>query len=1144
MDFTNIHIIACYEAKILSRAWSFRLLALFSLVGVLFFQVLVQGNMVRWFSWNMIALSSYVPYLNVYLFGIVQVLPVVFLACDMLDRNRKIDAAETLYTRSMSNVEYVIGKSFGAIQVFMGLSLLSLLLGVMINIFFTNAPFNVGIYLFYWIVFLFPSLVFLLGLTFLGITFIRNKPLTILLLLGYVFLTLFYLNKLRLGLFDFLGAVIPNTLSDITGYPDLVGVLLQRLSWLLLGMGFIGYSITLLKRIPNRSGCGIVPTGVSTFVVLMGIACGLSLFLRQQENISSRDRYRTTCEKYALNPRLTLEAQNITYSQIGDRLKVNTRLSLKNRHTKEVTPVILYLNPGLQVDKITKDNKVVDFFRENQVIVILETVKVGGVLELKIEYSGKIDESICYLELPDEEVSSTWHIGSELFRSGKRYAFLEKDYTLLTPECIWYPVSVPPVNLSNVYAVEKDFTRYGLQVIGEKGRTVLSQGERVESGDTLTFENKHNLPGISLCIGTYKSYKLMVDSISMEFFLVEGHDDFMDNLSHVMDSMPGIIREFKYKLEELQNRKYPYERFTIIEAPISFAAYFRNERGGSEKVQSEMVFLPERGVGLWRMNLKKCIQDYKPIMAMLNVDNFYVERLMITGLFDDLFIFEYDALREPNPLMGRLFTRVGTFSNCVLKSNPFTLAPLFYNHVNYLYSPECPIMNMVLNNLLREKRDGKQSRINDFSPHSGSYKKAMNYLKNHSLKEALEASSLTSDILFQLIKLKSATLKEQYFSSNVPIVDFDDFITQYWEKYKFEKMDFSDFDKEFEKRFGVSWSNVLPHWYTMSRLPSFVIRDAYVKEIDCGEESKNYHDKRYLVHARVYNESDVDGVVELIYAQVSKPRSNSERTTIKDIMPTYSRNVLIEAKKAKEIVLVSNGVVSSAFLNTIISENIPTIIPVLLVDGKTRETDPGVRDVDVSHFFLREGELIVDNESDNFSVFQVSDGNCVRQRLKTDDATNEYDAFTVVKVPEKWTLLTYYDFYGDRVRSGCLKKSGDGKFKAEWSVKIEKSGYYEVSVFIPNSVGLYRLIANGQGVAMKNVNMLKQIYTVCHDGKEVKATVEVPVADRGWISLGRFHFAPGEVSVVLSDKGSMDDQIIYADAVKWVFDGKNEFPEK
>lgn len=60
MNIRNINTVARYEAKILRRSWLFRMLAILSLVGITFFQLLVQGNMVRWTSWNQIALSSYV----------------------------------------------------------------------------------------------------------------------------------------------------------------------------------------------------------------------------------------------------------------------------------------------------------------------------------------------------------------------------------------------------------------------------------------------------------------------------------------------------------------------------------------------------------------------------------------------------------------------------------------------------------------------------------------------------------------------------------------------------------------------------------------------------------------------------------------------------------------------------------------------------------------------------------------------------------------------------------------------------------------------------------------------------------------------------------------------------------------------------
>ena len=102
-----------------------------------------------------IALSSLCSSISMFIYSVSFRLYLLFFFTVIQwdkDRNR----AETTCVRSLSNAEYVIGKACGMIQVFMALSLLSLLSGAIINIFFTNAPFNGWMYLFYWIVFLFP----------------------------------------------------------------------------------------------------------------------------------------------------------------------------------------------------------------------------------------------------------------------------------------------------------------------------------------------------------------------------------------------------------------------------------------------------------------------------------------------------------------------------------------------------------------------------------------------------------------------------------------------------------------------------------------------------------------------------------------------------------------------------------------------------------------------------------------------------------------------------------------------------------------------------------------------------------------------------------------------------------------------------
>ena len=1152
MNLSNINTVARCEANIVRCTWLFRAFALFSLLGISILQIVIQGNLIQWTSvkmialssWNMIALSSYVPYLNVYLFGIAQAVVVVFLIAVFLDKDRNIKAIEMMCARSFSNADYMIGKALGVILIFMTLSLVSLVLGAIINIFLSDAPFNGWMYLFYWIVFLFPSLVFVLGLTFLGMGLISNKSSFILDLLLFVFFIVYYSGNFWAEFFNFLGLIIPSTLSDISGYPDLGGVLLQRLIWLLLGIGFIGYSIVLLNCKFKRLGGGTV-WGVLTWIVVLGLVCSISLCLGERENTSLRKSYRITYEKYRSNPRLTLNDQIITYRQDEDKLKVNTNLRLKNERKGRVHPVILYLNPGLQVDRISKNGEKVDFFREKQVIVIEDTVEEEGILDLEIEYSGKIDESICYLEFPNGYVADTWSIGSELFRAGKRYAFWEKDYTLLTPECIWYPVSVPPVSLSDVYAVEKNFTKYGLQVIGENERTVLSQGDRSESGDTVIFKNKHGLPGISLCIGNYKSYQLMVDSVSFELYLTEGHDDFMENLSRVKDSMPTIIHAFKHKVEQQMNRKYPFEHFRIVETPVSFAAYFRNERGGSERVQPEMLFLPERGVGFWSMNVKKFVRDYQNMPVTDKMNDVELERKVLTQILENLFATEYGSCMEIHPFM-KLFANYSNGSYA-LNVSPFTLTPMFYHHVNQWYSPEYPVMDMVLNNLLCEPDDVGVSRINDWKTGSSSYKQALNYLKGHSMDEALKDPQMTSDILHQLIKLKSGNLKEQYFGSTISSADFNEFIKQYWEKHKFEKIDFSSFNKAFTEQFGRSWLSVLPKWYSIKRIPSFLIQDAYVEEIEDKKEDRSLDDRRYRIHAKVYNEGEVDGVVTLSYTEISNTKNNDTAITSEEMKLPCTKNVLIGAKEGKEIVLVTKDKPSAVFLNTVISTNVPTVVVLEENEETTCETEPGVRDIDISYFLPKVGELVVDNESESFSLLQASMDNRRREWFQPVYSIDKYNAYNNMMASEKWYLVAHFGFYGERSRSGWMKKCGNGESKAKWSVKIEKAGYYKVFAYIPKYVGLQRdkrISATMVAVAQSHANTIKQNYLVQHDDKETEVAVEVIALNTSWISLGRFYFSSGEASVVLTDKGSVDDQNIYADAVKWVLDVENKMSEK
>lgn len=77
------------------------------------------------------------------------------------------------------------------------------------------------------------------------------------------------------------------------------------------------------------------------------------------------------------------------------------------------------------------------------------------------------------MDIPDKTFFDLSDRGDFTCRFGKRFAYLGEDYTLLTPECLWYPVCTPPVNPGNVYAVDKHFFNSTLKIRGTGDKAVF-----------------------------------------------------------------------------------------------------------------------------------------------------------------------------------------------------------------------------------------------------------------------------------------------------------------------------------------------------------------------------------------------------------------------------------------------------------------------------------------------------------------------------------------------------------------------------------------------------------------------------------------------------------------------------------------------
>ena len=250
---SNIKTVARFEVKTLVRSWFFRIFSIITLLMLVSFSIgmLLDDNGMS--GWALRSLSSNIPYSNVAFLNIAQAIIAIFLAADFLRRDKKLDTTEVIYTRSMTNWEYVWGKTFGVLIVFGGLNVLVIGLALIVNIVVPGVVVYWIGYIIYPLLISFPTLVFTLGLAFLIMSLIRNQAVTLIILLGYAAVSIFLIGAKANHLFDYMSFSLPMMWSDFIGTGNNWEILLQRGIYFSLGMSMIFATIALCLSEPSMA---------------------------------------------------------------------------------------------------------------------------------------------------------------------------------------------------------------------------------------------------------------------------------------------------------------------------------------------------------------------------------------------------------------------------------------------------------------------------------------------------------------------------------------------------------------------------------------------------------------------------------------------------------------------------------------------------------------------------------------------------------------------------------------------------------------------------------------------------------------------------------------------------------------------------
>lgn len=1103
MNIHNINTIARYEVKLLKRSWLFRI---FAILALLFLTLAELGNLSAVFwkysdIWNYNAVTSLIPFFVTYLYTIAQSVIVIFLAGNFLKRDKKLDTAEVIYVRPMSNADYIIGKVWGITRVFVGLNLLVLVIGMVINLILNQSPFSLFPYFFYLFTISLPALWFILGLSFTVMCILKNQAVTFIVMLGIVATIFFYLQDYSYGLLDFLGINIPSIFSDETGHANLGLFLLQRSIYFLSGIGFICLTIALVKRLPHRPWKTAVIAVFAVVLILGGVLAGWSYTLHFKQVAAERKGFLEVYDKYAAAPKASVTTNELSITQEGNRLKGESRLKIRNVHSDLLENIVLYLNPSLEVISVESEGVAIPFKREKQVIVLEKQLPRGEEWEVSLTYEGGINENICYTDLEDKEVLSNPSGNTFYYRYGKRYAYLEPAFTLLTPECVWYPVCESPLFPSRPYNIRKDFTRYALTVKGANGRTVLSQGKRAEEGGQVRFINENALPGISLTIADYENRKITVDSTDYELYYFKGHDFFSKHFNEISDTLPSVIRDIRNKLEVEKNRTYPFSKFVLAEAPVSFTGYIRNWKGYTEQVMPEIVFVPERGLTTpadFRAQYYR-LKDWGRDKTATDQDR-QIEMLKnyITNAF----------VQEISPEMRWASSP---------EINKLNIGALFFGFTGFIYSPDYPIVDATFNIMQNTEQSGEQMRI--WITELTDQQRASIYLRENSFETAIGDREIKPQVFYEILKLKSNYLKN-YILAKVPAEDFKAVLKEFNETSLFREVSFADFAALLSKRTGIDLMELMPVWYEQDK-PAFL----HLKDVDVNKVVVEDF-TRYQIRFKAYNESDIDGVVTVKVKNAGRGGGYGFWGGGPAEKDDNIQNYIIPAHTACQIKLINDERPVRVRFDMNVAYNLPSEFTYNFskVDNEISDTTSGSVFVDTLLFAPDPREIVVDNESEGFRLVETSQKRKLKDLFKK-KKEDKYELYRPFRFPSRWKTVIRNTCYGNPVNSAVYKKRGVGNNEAIWTAQIPHDNYYEVFVWNPK-------FDSWEGRRERYRSEKLQTYIIKTGEEESTASLDMNQGESGWVSLGSFYFTQGEASVRLSDKVGGD--MVVADAIKFV----------
>lgn len=1098
---SNIQSVAKYESKILIRSWFFKVFTVLAILilGFFDFAMLIMEDSGGF--WLTKALPSNLPYLNLLLLNTGQAVICIFLSSEFLKRDKKLDTSEVFYVRPLSNAEYVIGKIWGNLRVFLILNLIIMAIALVFNCMTSGMAVDWMAYVVYFLLISIPTLVFIIGLSIFLMLVLKNQALTFIILLGYIGLTIFYISDKFYYLFDYMAYSLPLVKSTIVGFTNWETVLNHRAIYFFAGLAFIFFTIYLFRRLPNSSRSNYPWLFLSLCMVLISGAAGYKHVHSILEDSDMRALYTAINNKYVHTPKMIIDRYDISVEQQPDTF--SSEVTMKGTALEAASVFTFCLNPGLQVEEITRGGKKLVFERDNQILLVDfgEQIVPADTVTFSVKYGGRINSRFCYLDIPAKVLQQEYK--NFLFNIDKQYVFQTKEYILFTPETYWYPRPGTAYSDASSDWQQTYFSKFGLQVKPLPGLVPISQGESVKQEDgSYSFAAEYPAQTVSLIIGKYKQQSLESDSTLYSIWHIEGNDYYTATFDSICDTIPTFVHTIREHLERTYKLSYPFKRFAVVEVPVQFSSYPRAWSQAQEAVQPEMVLFPEKGCVFGQLDVERAWKNQLK-WSKRGGREITEEEAKIRIINNFLWIFTQTEGNYNFSSSGR-----GGY-NISSQANPYFLFPQLYNYRYNIFSPEWPIANTAIELYLQKKSDnsGWERDINGISNNE----KASLLMEKQTFKELLSEVEYR-DLLNNIISQKAYSLFAVP-EINIGVDTFRDSLYTLLERNTFRNIQFEHLLDTLGQISHADIRSGFAEWERTTPLPFYSLEQFEVTKVT------NKGGEHFVLKVQISNNSAYEGIVHLEVQGVQRGGENPD--------PRANRKIVLEPHQTKRMVSVWENAPRYVTVNTLISGNLPSVISQQIGNIKEERR----RDPDAEGDFIisasstgHADEIIVDNEDSLLFVLSEPDvvGLLPKWLDKVENTSFKYAGVSDWRAPLQWTATTNNNYYGKYIRSAFVIKSGNGSQTATWKIPVPVEGQYDAYYYVSKSNEMrYNDRAEGE-----------YRFKIRQGNETEDAYIDLRKANEGWEQLGVYYFTADTAYITLRNECKL--RSVAADAVKLI----------